>query len=373
MRDSIRVIVIDDSAFMRKSLSMLLESDPEIEVIATARDGREGIEKITQLKPDLVTLDMEMPRMDGLTALKIIMKDTPLPVLIVSSLTSKDSETTLEALSLGAVDFIPKNISTGSLNIVNVKNEIIFKVKRICKSQYVQSRFNGCNFKQLRKNILIEEKTRDIYSSSGQLKEQFGAVVIGVSTGGPYALLQIIPELPADFPVGIVIVQHMPPHFTNSLAERLNKLSKIEVAEAKNGDKFCPGKAFVAPGGLHLTFAKSNNNIYCQVSNEETQSIYKPSVDLTMKSAVNVFDRPLLGVIMTGMGKDGINGLKLIKKNNGAVIAQNEETCVVYGMPKEAINAGIADVVVPLEEITTTLMHLTKKQTKYENLQRKAV
>ena len=352
---------------------MLLESDPEIEVIATARDGREGIEKIAQLKPDLVTLDIEMPRMDGLTALKIIMKETPLPVLIVSSLMSEASETTVEALSLGAVDFILKNISNGSLNIVNIKNEIISKVKRICNSRYVHSRFPNCNFRQLRKNILIEEKTCDLYSSYKQRDIPFGAVIIGVSTGGPYALLQILPKLPADFPLGIVIVQHMPPYFTNSLAERLNKLSNIEVKEAKNGDKFCPGMVLVAPGGYQLTFAKSNNNIYSRISEQNGDSIYKPSVDLTMASAVKVFNSPLLGVIMTGMGKDGVNGLKSIKENNGVVIAQNEETCVVYGMPKEAINEGVVDVVVPLEEISTTLLHLTKNLTKNEKIQKKAV
>lgn len=363
MRDHIKVIVIDDSAFMRKSLSMLLESDPEIEVVATARDGREGIDKILQFKPDLVTLDIEMPRMDGITALKIIMSQTPLPVLIVSSLTSEGSKTTLDALSFGAVDFILKNLCNGSLNIITIKNEIISKVKRICKSRYVYSKFNKCKNRQFKKNILSDEKALELHSAIKHQSESFAAVIIGVSTGGPYALLQIIPFLPSNFPLGIVIVQHMPPHFTKSLAERLNKMSSIEVKEAENGDKICPGTVLVAPGGNQLTFGSSGDSIYTQISTEPASLLYKPSVDLTMSSAVKVFDAPLLGVIMTGMGRDGVDGLKLIKEKRGVVIAQNEETCVVYGMPKEAINEGVADVIVPLDEISSTLLQLTNKIT----------
>ncbi len=335
----IKVIVVDDSAFMRKSISMMLESDPQIKVIATARDGAEAIEKIKNLKPDLVTLDVEMPRMDGLTALKIIMKECPVPVLMVSSLTTEGAEVTLEALKLGAVDFIPKQLSYVSLDIIKIKDELIQKVKSIVNSKYIRRKI----YKREPEPIFKEIKLT-------QIRRDFELVAIGVSTGGPMALQEILPKIPENFPAGIVIAQHMPPNFTKLLAERLNAVSKIEVREAQNGDVVKPKLALVAQGGKNLIFEKVLGEKVVKIV-DKPDTLYKPSVDVMMESASEVFGEKVLGVIMTGMGKDGLEGLKKVKQKGGYIIAQSEETCVVYGMPKAVVDAGIADSIVPLDKI----------------------
>ena len=355
----INAIVIDDSAFMRKSISMMLESDPGIKVVATARDGKEGVEKIKLLRPDIVTMDIEMPVMDGLTALGIIMKEMPLPVLMISSLTSEGAKATVDALSLGAVDFIPKELSYVSLDIAKIRDELVSKVRQIVQSRSMMFRLQR-----------IRSASSGMQSSStpsaprpGTSKvpeRELKAVVLGISTGGPFALLQTIPKLPENFPVGIAIVQHMPPRFTKSMAERLNSLSKIEVREAEDGDVMERGVALVAPGGKHMTFSKSMGTVRVQISDEPLGTLYHPSADVMMKSAVEVYNAPLLGLIMTGMGKDGLEGLKDIKKKGGYVIAQDEASCVVYGMPKAAVDAGVADVVHPLEEIPSVLSRIFK-------------
>ncbi len=362
MSKTIHVIIIDDSAFMRKSLSLMLESDPQIKVVATARNGREGIEKIRQFQPDLVTMDVEMPDMDGLTALGIIMKEMPLPVLMVSSLTTEGAQATLDALSLGAVDFIPKELSYVSLDIVKIKDELIAKVKSIAQSRSLSFRLQRIRAattgtqKQAGTGTAAAWKKIDRRQIAAPPQgRNYRAVVVGVSTGGPFALLQIVPQLPANFPLGIAVVQHMPPKFTRSMAERLNSLSQIEVKEAEEGDPLEPGVALIAPGGQHLTFARNGTGIVARISVEPMNTLYRPSADIMITSAVQTFDAPLLGLILTGMGRDGCEGLKLIKKKNGYVIAQNEETCVVYGMPKAAVDEGLADTVLPLEEIPTAL------------------
>lgn len=349
----VHVVVIDDSAFMRKSLTMLLESDPQIKVVATARDGREGIEKIRQFNPDVVTLDIEMPGMDGLTALGIIMKEMPRPVLMVSSLTTDGAKATIEALNLGAVDFIPKELSYVSLNIVKIKEELVAKVKSIAHSKAMQFRL------QRIKEMRPDGVKKPPFASRSDIRiplKNFRAMVVGVSTGGPFALLQVLPKLEANFPLGIVIVQHMPPHFTKSLGERLNGLSKVTVKEAEHGEKIEPGTVLIAPGGSHLTFEKNGaGSPRIKISSEPSNTLYRPCVDIMVQSAVETYNAPLLGLIMTGMGKDGLEGLKLVKQKGGYIIAQNEETCVVYGMPKAVVDAGIADAVVALDEIPSVL------------------
>lgn len=357
MARTISVVVIDDSAFMRKSISMMLESDPTIKVVATARDGKDGIEKIKQFRPDIVTMDIEMPVMDGLTALGIIMKQMPLPVLMISSLTSEGAKATVDALSLGAVDFIPKELSYVSLDIAKIRDELVSKVKQIVQSRSMTFRLQR-----------IRAASSQIQNPGGQPsprpsktkvpERDLKAVVIGISTGGPFALLQTIPKLPANFPVGIAIVQHMPPRFTKSMSERLNSLSKIEVKEAEDGDIMEAGVALVAPGGLHMTFNKSLGMVRVRISEEPRGTLYHPSADVMIQSAVEAFNAPLLGLIMTGMGKDGLEGLKDIKKKGGFVIAQDEESCIVYGMPKAAVDAGVADVVHPLDEIPSVLTRI---------------
>ncbi|MCX6138817.1 MAG: chemotaxis response regulator protein-glutamate methylesterase [Ignavibacteriales bacterium] len=363
MGKTINIIVIDDSAFMRKSLSMMLESDPEIKVIATARDGKEGIEKIRQLRPDLITMDIEMPGMDGLTALRIIMRDMPLPVLMVSSLTTEGAQSTLEALSLGAVDFIPKELSYVSLDIVKIKEELIGKVKNIVRSRSLASRLQRIRTSTARSVAGEGGAVRQSVSGAASVAsttKDFKALVLGISTGGPFALLQTLPKISGKFPLGIAIVQHMPPRFTKSMSERLNSLSELTVKEAEDGDMFEPGIVLVAPGGQHMTFAKTGSGVCVRISDEPRNTLYHPSADIMMSSAAEVFSGPLLGVIMTGMGKDGLEGLKLIKKKGGYVLAQDEDSCVVYGMPKAAVDEGIADAVVPLESIPATLHKLAK-------------
>jgi two-component system chemotaxis response regulator CheB len=356
MGKTIQVLIVDDSAFMRKSLSMMLESDSEIKVIGTARDGREAIEKIRQLKPDIVTLDIEMPVMDGLTALKTIMKEMPLPVLMVSSLTTEGAQATIDALALGAVDFIPKELSYVSLDISKIREELIEKVKNIARSRSLAFRLQ--RIRSSTAHIMGEAPTKAPHISGKIERRNYRAVALGVSTGGPMALLQIIPKVPANFPLGIAIVQHMPPKFTQSMASRLNSLSSVKVKEAEDGDALSPASVLIAPGGRHLIFEKTSGQIIARITDEPRETLYHPSADIMMSSIAEVINAPLIGVIMTGMGKDGLEGLKLIKQKEGYVVAQDEETCIVYGMPKAAVDEGVADAVVPLQNIPSILKQL---------------
>lgn len=360
-KNIIRTIVVDDSAFIRKSLTLMLESDPGIKVIAVAKDGKEGLEKIINLKPDIVTLDIDMPGMDGLTVLKLLMEQMPIPVLIVSSLTTESAIATIKAFELGAVDFISKDLSVSSANIKKIKDELIDKVKLIARSRLIQTRFRMRRLAQAstQKKTTAVPKARRVTFESIMLNLQ--AVLIGISTGGPQALLKMIPQIPKDFPLGIAIAQHMPPKFTRTLADRINAHSKLLVKEAENGESLEPGKILIAPGGKQMTFVNNNqHNISIKISDEPSNILYKPSIDLMMTSAANTFKAPLLGIIMTGMGKDGIQGLKHIRAREGFVIAQDEDSCIVYGMPKAACDAGIVDASLSLDEITTAFKQLTE-------------
>jgi two-component system chemotaxis response regulator CheB len=356
----IKVIVIDDSAFMRKSLTLMLESDREIRVIATARDGSEGIEKISKLKPDIVTLDIEMPGMDGLTALKIIMEQMPVPVLMVSSLTTESAQATMQAFDLGAVDFISKDLASISTNIKNIKGELIDKIKQIVRSRLIQTRFRMRRLVQSSRDKTSQIAPASKIVSFESVASDFQAVVVGISTGGPEALHNLIPKIPEQFPIGMAIVQHMPPHFTKSLADRLNIISKVNVKEAEQGEVVEPGKVLIAPGGRHLTFRNDGPNVITEISDEPINALYRPSADIMMKSAGVTFHGPLLGVIMTGMGRDGVEGLKCIKSKGGYVIAQDEESCIVYGMPQAALEEDVVDSMVSLENISLAFNRLTK-------------
>ena len=362
MSEQIRVLVIDDSAFMRKSLTLLIESDPDIKVIGTARDGQDGIDKIRHLRPDIVTLDIEMPRMDGLTALGIIMKECPLPVLMVSSMTTEGADVTIKGMELGAVDFIPKHLSYVSLDIVKIKDDLLLKIHEIYQSRCVRKRFSiPRSAHPSAEPPMVSVATPVPLWNGVSPGIEFSMVAIGISTGGPFALHTIIPKIPKKFPKGIVIVQHMPPKFTKSLADRLNTLSEIAVKEAEEGDVVEPGLVLIAPGGLHSTFLRNEKNeVIVHLSEEPAHTLHRPSVDVMMKSAVGVFGSGLLGIIMTGMGKDGLEGLRLVRNNRGFIIAQNEETCVVYGMPRAAVEAGICDIVAPLEQIPEILTSIVR-------------
>ncbi|HEB76215.1 MAG TPA: chemotaxis response regulator protein-glutamate methylesterase [Nitrospirae bacterium] len=343
--ERIKVLIADDSAFMRNALSRMISSDPELQVIGTARDGIETVDKVSSLRPDIVTLDVEMPRMNGLEALKVIMETNPVPVLMVSSLTSEGAEVTLEALDAGAVDFIPKNLADLSVNILKIRELLLEKLKAIGRRGIVRR-------KAVRRTPLPHRKTFE-----GQ--RRISLVAIGSSTGGPKALQEVLPHMPEDLPVGIVIAQHMPPSFTGPFAERLDSMCKVHVKEAEHGEPVRPGTVMIAPGGKHMKIVRRRTlEVTAEiVDGEEGAYIYRPSVDLLMLSATKAFPGRTLGVILTGMGNDGLRGMEMIKRDNGKTIAQSEETCVVYGMPKAVVDAGIADKVVPLEEIAGEIIN----------------
>lgn len=337
----------------------MLESDPEIKVIGTARDGKEGVDLVKKLRPDVVTLDIEMPGMNGLDALKIIMKENPLPVLMFSSLTTEGADATMEAFNLGAVDFVPKDMSYVNINITNKKTELIEKIKTIGRSATLRLRFRKFGASTLPPvKVPASSKGSVTRTVTMPARRDFKAMVLGISTGGPFALIQTIPKLPESFPLGIAIVQHMPPKFTRSLADRINGLSHLHVKEAEEGDLLEQGVVLLAPGGKHMTFRKQGVNVVVRISDEPSTTLYRPAADIMMNSASEVIGSPLLGVIMTGMGKDGLEALKTIKRKGGYVVAQNEKSCVVYGMPKAVVEEGIADAVLPLDEIPSMVYQL---------------
>jgi len=348
LNEKISVLIVDDSAFMRKSLSIMLESDPCITVVSTAKNGQEGYDLAKKLRPDIITLDIEMPVMDGLTALKKIMTDCPTSILMVSSLTTEGAQDTIKALELGAIDFIPKELSFVSVNISKIKEDLIQKVKEIARQKSLKDRLkrlkllNG-NFAQDKRPTLVQKKLPII---------GYKAIALGISTGGPLTLQKILPLISEKVNIPILIVQHMPPKFTKSLAERLNSLSKLEVKEAENEESLKPGVVYIAPGGFHMKLDKVGlNNIKINITREPADSLHRPSVDVMMNSVIDIFGKYTLGIIMTGMGKDGFEAVKKLKGIGGYCIAQNEETCVVYGMPKAIVDADLADLVLPADKI----------------------
>jgi len=348
----IKVLVVDDSAFMRKAITSMLQEDPNIKVIGSARDGVEAIQMVQELKPDVVTMDIEMPRMDGISALKEIMSKCPVPVIMVSSLTVEGAKVTLEALELGAVDFIPKNLSELSVNIVKIKGMLIDKIKTIGKRGIVKR-------KPLIKPEIAKVEIPKVEIPKVRItgERKVGIVSIGTSTGGPKALQEIIPKLPKDFPVPIVIAQHMPPNFTKPFAERLDQLSELSVKEAEEGESVKPGIVYIAPGRGHMRLKRRGIETFVSVSEDKEEFIYRPSVDALMSSVAESYPGRSLGVILTGMGNDGLRGCKQIKETGGRIFAQNEETCVVYGMPKAVVEAGIADKVISIEEMAGEIIN----------------
>lgn len=348
MKDQVTVVVVDDSAFMRKSLSIMLGSDPDISVVGTARNGQEGIEMAMKFKPDLITLDVEMPVMDGLTALKKIMSDCPTSVIMVSSITTEGAQATLKALELGAVDFIPKEMSYVSVNISKIKEDLISKVKEIARQKSLKERLN--RIREIGSRAVEKQKAVQNINVLPQIG--YKAVMMGISTGGPFTLQKILPLISEKIQVPIFIVQHMPPKFTKSLADRLNVMCKLEVKEAANDEEVKAGVIYIAPGGLHMKLNKSvSNGISINITLEPSDSLHRPSVDVMFKSVVEVYGRHALGVVMTGMGKDGYEGINMLKSLGGYSVAQDEESCVVYGMPKTIVDAGMADAVLPAEKI----------------------
>ncbi|MFZ5641470.1 MAG: protein-glutamate methylesterase/protein-glutamine glutaminase [Bacillota bacterium] len=346
MSKKIDVLVVDDSAYMRKVITTMLQSDEEIFVVDTARDGLDALEKVKQLKPQVITLDVEMPRMDGLTALQRIMQECPTAVIMLSSLTQEGSETTIKALTLGAVDFVPKPSGAISLDIAKVKEDLIAKIK-IC------TRASLKNVRSL--TPVVEQRVARVPAGApvGGVPDKL--VVIGSSTGGPNALQQVIPRLPANLPAGVLIVQHMPPGFTASLAARLNEISGLAVKEAAEGDQLQSGQVYLAPGGQHMVL---DGRLAIRLNSDPPVHSVRPAVDVTVESVVNNFKGSLVGVILTGMGYDGAKGMAAIKRVGGKTIAQDEATCVVYGMPRVVVEMGKADRVLPIGEIAEGIMDM---------------
>lgn len=339
----IRVMVVDDSALMRKMIPQILAMDKDIEVVGTAMDGLFALKKIPDLKPDIVTLDVDMPRMDGLTALSHIVKEYNIPVLLISSLTQKGAAVTLKGLELGAVDFIAKPKEAISVHIMDIADEMLAKIRAIVRTSFKKLRYLSPVSRPEPKRPVSIYKTAD------------KVVAIGVSTGGPNALSYILPKIPHDFSAGIVIVQHMPEGFTELFAARLNQICRIEVKEAKDGDMILPGRALIAPGNSHLKIKKMPLGGVAVLSRSQPVSGHRPSADVLFDSVAAEYGRDSTGIIMTGMGSDGAEGIGRIKAAGGATIAQDEESSVVFGMPKVAIEKGYIDRIASLDEIPEML------------------
>ena len=397
----IRVLIADDSAFMRKVLSDMFASQPDFEVAGTARNGQETVEKVRELSPDLVTLDVNMPVMDGLEALDIIMKEHPIPVVMLSSLTQKGTEQTVKALALGAVDFISK--AGGSISSIDgITSEILEKCRAAAKAHARKTTLASppkpasagppamkriqlpqrhgyrpqenvkppepapaANTFAKRNNPLLKRNANPPappnrpsalpMTDMGRGAEKL--VVIGTSTGGPQALQNVITRLPGNLPCGVVIVQHMPAGFTKALADRLNTISEIAVKEAEDGESIRPGQVYIAPGNYHL---RIRNGTQIVLGQDPPVGNHRPAVNV-MFSSVASLGRKLVAVIMTGMGCDGCDGMREIKEAGGYSIAQDEPTCVVYGMPKAVVDAGLADEIKPVQNIAQAIVEAVKR------------
>lgn len=348
----IRVLIVDDSVFVRRAVKRMLSLAPDIEVVDMAADGSEAVRKVALHRPDVVTMDVQMSGMDGLTALERIMRLTPTRVLMLSSFTREGAETTIKALELGAVDFIDKGRAESAMDNTLLGNELIYKIRTISGVDVEKVKASQSN---IASTVAPGETIKA--SASGQTRTgRVDIVAIGTSTGGPAALQNIIPRLPEDFPAGVVIVQHMPPGFTRTLAERLDAQSRLKVTEAAEGDTVEAGRVLIAPAGRHFYLKRRNGRYIAHLDDEPAESPHRPSVDVMMQSVAKACGRKGLGVLLTGMGSDGAKGMRAIKEAGGKTIAESEETCIVYGMPKSAIEEGVVDKVIPLYEVANTII-----------------
>lgn len=359
-RQKTKVMIIDDSLFMRRALSRILDSDPQIEVAAVASSSRQALDLIDTVKPDVITLDVMMPGEDGLSLLKKIMKKQPRPVLMVSALTTLGADTTFQALQMGALDVVGKPSS--AMDMPGLSEELINKVKAIAE----------VDIGRIKKRE--RPKTEIAYpdKSTTARPAQIDLVAIGSSTGGPCALETIIAHLPATFSAAMVIVQHMPPGFTATLAKRLNGISSLEIKEAENGDIVRGGRVLVAPSRYQLSFKRQSNTAVIKLSPHPANTLHIPSVDVMMNSAAKIFGSRAMGVILTGMGNDGAKGMLAIKKNGGRTIAEAEDSCVVFGMPKQAIALGAAEKIVPLARIATEIVHTVLAKPEIQSIKKSA-
>ena len=345
MSERIRVLVVDDSALMRKLIPAILARDPSIEVVGTAMDGAFALKKIEELRPDVVTLDLEMPRMDGIETLRLIMRRAPLPVILFSTHSKEGAYSTLKALALGAVDFIAKPTDAAVGHLETIADQLIEKIK-------VAKRVVG---RKLPPAVVALDPI-------GQKKAGHSAlppnriIAIGISTGGPNALQFVLSQIPADFPASILIVQHMPEGFTEMFAKRLDECCALEVQEAKSGDLLLAGRALICPGNRHMMVRRMPRGDMAVLSDGQPVNGHRPSADVLFHSVAQEFGPSVVGVIMTGMGEDGAEGLGAIKAAGGVTLAQSEDTCVVPGMPRAAIVKGYVNRIVPLDAMGNVLI-----------------
>ncbi|WP_430459768.1 protein-glutamate methylesterase/protein-glutamine glutaminase [Thalassolituus sp. LLYu03] len=329
---SIRVLVVDDSGFFRRRVTDIINADSRMEVVGVAQNGLEAIEMNESLKPDVITMDYEMPVMDGITAVRNIMQRRPVPVLMFSSLTFEGARVTLDALDAGALDFLPKNFDQIAKDAVQIKRALTDKIAAVAKAQ---------------NKAEVQKVSRPVVR--GKLK-QTELVVIGTSTGGPAALQTLFKSIPGTFRTPIIIVQHMPGSFTKAFAERLNSLSPLMVKEASDGERIEPGHVYVAPGGMQLMVdRRGSGSIHIRESDERVN--YRPSVDIAFASAAKHYGNKTLGIILTGMGADGREGARLLKQSGATIWAQDEDSCVIFGMPLAVIKEGLSDEILSLKDI----------------------
>lgn len=341
----LRVLVIDDSAYVRKVVREILSRSPFVEVVGTARDGREALDLVEELNPDVITCDLIMPELDGVGFVREQMQRRPLPIIIMSVAT-ETAEAALTALDAGAVDFVQKPTALASEKIYDVSAELIEKVK--AAGNIKLSRIPTSPLPQI---TLTSEPEPKIWGS-----HSVDLVVLGISTGGPQALKRLIPQLPEDFPVPVVMVMHMPVGYTEMYAAKLNEQSRLEVREAAQGDEIKPGRVFLAPAGRHLSFIrKSNGTVITHLDARPFDSLHRPSVDVLFQSAAEVYGNRVLGVVMTGMGSDGKQGAAWIKSQGGLVFTEAESSCVVYGMPGVVMEAGLSDKSVALDDMARAI------------------
>jgi len=347
----IRVVVIDDSAYNRRTISKMLEGMANVEVVGYATDGEEGIRKIIDLKPDLATLDLEMPKMDGFTLLRIIMNSFPIPIIVISSRSEDDR--VFKALELGAVDFIAKPTGKISDELLKIREDLHDKVRSV---------FN-LNMERITKREALPVAGPPLAGRTGEplrpVKPHAGKVdiiAIGASTGGPPALQSIFSAFTEKLPVSVVVSQHMPAGFTKAFADRLNRSTAMDVREAKDGDLVMPGRALIAPGGRNMVFEATNDGVVAKVVDPSSQDRYIPSVDAMFISLAKVYGPKLVAVVLTGMGNDGSRGVKAVKSAGGQVLAEAEDSAIVFGMPREAIATGVVDKVAPLDKMAREIV-----------------
>jgi len=341
-----RILIVDDSSFMRMAIRSVLSKDPSLDIVGIAADGVEGVEKAIALKPDLITMDIEMPRMDGISALRQIMAKAPTKVIMVSTLTNEGARSTFEALDAGAIDYIPKNV-TDSKDAQNIfRQELIRKVR-----EAMSSRFGRGVSSPAARQVVAPQAPRSISAKLAGKKINY--VGIGASTGGPVALQEVLSRIPVNFPYGIIVGIHMPRAFTGPYADRLNSKCSMTIREAVDGDVLKAGQALIAPGGMHTTLVRRGGSVVVKTvpTSSYPQYVYIPSVDLMISSMAEATNGSMLGVILTGMGNDGFKGMKQLKSMGGVTIVQDEATSTIYGMPRACVEGGVADEVLPLGQI----------------------